>query len=219
MYLSRLILNPRSRRVQRELAEPYEMHRSLMQAFRSDLKAGEERVLFRVDEHPRLGLELLVQSWDKPDWLWLSGDGAPGYLLPISEPNPDVKSFEPHPVAGQVLSFRLCANPTKRMGRGATEGAGRRVGLYSEEEQLAWLKRKGDQHGFRLIQAQVSRNGKIENTDAIHRDDGAHDLKLLSVQFDGVLQVAAPDLFRKAVETGIGSGKGFGFGLLSLARA
>ena len=33
MYLSRLILNPRSRRVQRELAEPYEMHRSLMKAF------------------------------------------------------------------------------------------------------------------------------------------------------------------------------------------
>ena len=38
MYLSRLILNPRHRRVQREVANPYEMHRSLMRAFPDNLK-------------------------------------------------------------------------------------------------------------------------------------------------------------------------------------
>ena len=33
LYLSRLILNPRSRQVMSEMAHPYEMHRTLMRAF------------------------------------------------------------------------------------------------------------------------------------------------------------------------------------------
>ncbi len=219
MYLSRLILNPRSRRVQRELAHPYEMHRSIMHAFRLDLQAGEERVLWRVDEHPRLGLMLLVQSRELPDWAWLAEEGARGYLLLADETNPAVKLFQLQPSVGQLLSFRLRANPTKRLGKSAEYGKGKRVGIYDEDEQLAWLARKGEQHGFRLLQAQVSRDAQIVNEKAIHRDKAVHDLKLLSVQFDGVLQVVESSLLHKAVESGIGSGKGFGFGLLSLAPA
>lgn len=219
MYLSRLILNPRSRRVQRELAEPYEMHRSIMRAFRDDLQQGEERVLWRVDEHPRWGLTLLVQSRDLPAWAWLLEDGAQGYLLPAEEANPAVKPFDLQPAIGQAFTFRLRANPTKRMGRGAEKNASKRIGLYTEDEQLAWLTRKGEQHGFRVLQAQVSRDGKIKDEDAIHRGEVTHKLELLSVQFDGVLQVTDPGLLLRAVETGIGSGKGFGFGLLSLAPA
>jgi CRISPR system Cascade subunit CasE len=215
MYLSRLILNPRSRRVQRELAQPYEMHRSVMRAFCNDLQQGEERVLWRVDEHPRLGLVLLVQSWDAPDWTWLAEEGARGYLLSVDEPNPAVKSFELHPAVGQSFTFRLRANPTRRLsaGKGNT---GKRVGIYDEEEQLAWLARKGEQHGFHVLQAQVSRDEKVKDDDAIHRDGATHKLELLSVQFDGVLQVTDSAKLVAAVETGIGSAKGFGFGLLSL---
>lgn len=216
MYLSRLILNPRARRVQRELAQPYEMHRSVMRAFRTDLEKGEERVLWRVDEHPQLGLILLVQSWDAPDWTWLAEDGARGYLLPVGEPNPAVKPFDLQLSAGQSLSFRLRANPTKRLSAGKGN-IGKRVGIYDEEDQLAWLARKGEQHGFRVLQAQVSRDGKIKDEDAIHRDHKIHKLELLSVQFDGILQVTDPDKLVAAVQNGIGSGKGFGFGLLSLA--
>ena len=46
-----------------------------------------------------------------------------------------------------------------------------------------------------------------------------HETHFLAVQFDGVLQVTDPDKLVAAVETGIGSAKGFGFGLLSLAPA
>ena len=53
MYLSRLILNPRNRRVQREVTDPYQMHRSIMRAFPDGLKPEEERVLFRVEGHSR----------------------------------------------------------------------------------------------------------------------------------------------------------------------
>lgn len=217
MYLSRLILNPRSRRVQRELAQPYEMHRSVMRGFPGELQPGAERVLWRVEEHPRLGLTLLAQSLAEPDWRPLVDAAGPGYLLPVPA-NPAVKPFELALVAGQVLAFRLRANPTRRLNTGRDQ-PGKRVGIYEEDEQRAWLERKAEQSGFIVLEARIRPEGKFSDADAIHRDGQTHKLELLSVQFDGVLRVVDPARVTTAVETGIGSGKGFGFGLLSLAPA
>jgi CRISPR system Cascade subunit CasE len=221
MYLSRLILNPRNRRVQKEIADPYQMHRSLMRAFPDDLEEGDERVLFRVDNHPRTGaLTLLVQSLTKPDWSWLEEPNARGYLLPGHllppgiDKNPDAKAFDLHLVPGQVLAFRLRANPTVK--RKFDTGDHKRVGLYREEEQMAWLQRKGEQGGFRLLSARASNETVINGT--IRRDEVKHKLHLLAVQFEGLLQVTDPNRLQHTVQQGIGSGKGLGFGLLSLAR-
>jgi CRISPR system Cascade subunit CasE len=214
VYLSRLILNPRNRRVQKEIADPYQMHRSLMRAFPDDLQPGAERVLFRLESHPRTGgLTLLVQSLTLPDWSWLGEPGARGYLLPVDEPNPAVKSFGIRLAPGQVLAFRLRANPTVKR---TVDGQKKRLGLYREEEQMKWLARKAGQSGFRLLSARTSRQGAVGGR--IHRDDTTHQLRLLSVQFDGLLRVTEPDRLREAVRRGIGSGKAVGFGLLSLAR-
>ena len=214
MYLSRLFLNPRNRRVQREVAHPYEMHRSLMRAFPDDLKEGDERILFRLEPGRNGALTLLVQSWTLPDWSYLAEPEFRGYLLPVDEPNPAVKSFDLDLAPGQVLAFRLRANPTVK--RRYNEKDHKRVGIYDEEEQFAWLKRKGELGGFRLVSA---RTGCQEDVGGkIKRDQETHTLKLAAVQFDGLLQVTDPDRLRQTVRQGIGSGKGFGFGLLSLAR-
>jgi CRISPR system Cascade subunit CasE len=215
MYLSRLILNPHNRRVQKEIAAPYEMHRSLMRAFPDDLDEGAERVLFRLDAHPRTGaLILLVQSLNLPDWSWLAEPGARGYLLPVNDPNPAVKPFDPNLAPGQVLAFRLRANPTvKRQFNGQGH---KRVGLYREEEQVEWLQRKGEQGGFRVLSARTT--GQNVTGGTIRRDEATHKLHLLVVQFDGTLQVTDPERLRDTVRQGVGSGKGLGFGLLSLAR-
>ena len=211
MYLSRLILNPRSRRVQKELSDPYQMHRSIMRAFPDNLDTDEERVLFRVDA-PRGGgpLTLLVQSRSKPDWSWLAQhEGARAYLLDTEEPNPWVKEFAPEFKPGQVLAFRLRANPTiKRKGK--------RLGLYRDEEQMNWLARKAEQSGFRLLSVRTASEAVLGGV--VHTESRKDNLRLLSVQFDGLLQVQEPELLRLAARDGIGSGKGFGFGLLSLAK-
>jgi len=210
MYLSRLILNPRSRRVQQEIADPYQMHRSIMRAFPDGLDYGAERVLFRLEVHPRSGVPvLLVQSHSEPDWSWLSQPGARGYLLPVDEPNPAVKAFDLRLAPGQVLAFRLWANPTVKR-------RGRRLGLYREEEQMAWLQRKSTVAGFRLLEVRIGKRDVVGGR--IHRQGTTHNLRLLGVQFEGLLQVADPDRLREGVCHGLGSGKGLGFGLLSLAR-
>ena len=222
MYLSRLILNPRSRRVQKEAAQPYEMHRSLMRAFPAQLEPGVERVLFRLDAQPRTGvLALLVQSSDLPDWSWLVEPGASGYLLPLSEPNPAVKPFNPSLSPNQLLAFRLRANPTVKDYRddpcNPGEKVHRRFGLYKEEEQVGWLKRKAVAGGFEVLRVQARQEGLVKGT--IHRrGEESHALNLLAVTFDGLLRVTDVPHFEETLRTGIGSGKGLGFGLLSLAR-
>ena len=213
MYLSRLILNPRNRRVQREVANPYQMHRSLMRAFPDDLKESDERLLFRLEPGRNGALTLLVQSWALPDWSYLAAPEFGGYLLPVSEPNPAVKSFDLDLAPGQVLAFRLRANPTARR---TFDDKKRRVGIYDEQEQLTWLERKGELGGFRIVSARTG--GQEDVGGKIKRDEETHTLKLAAVQFDGLLQVTDPDRLRETVGRGVGSGKGLGFGLLSLAR-
>ena len=241
MYLSRLTLNPGNAQVRAELARPYEMHRTLLHAFpqgvvnknRDDDDAA--GVLFRVDERPHENLiAVLVQSRIVPDWSFLNElhDGrGHSYLLPATmigdgKPNPAMTDFEllKKLAMGQTLAFRLRANPTKRLGKAAGNDKGKRVGIYKEEEQLKWLREKmeGDEHrqwagGFRLLRAQISREEKIENPKAINRADQSHDLKVFAVQFDGVLQVVDLGKAIQTIERGIGSAKGFGFGLLSVA--
>ena len=233
MYLSRLTLNPLNAQVRAELARPYEMHRTLLRAFpqgavglgrNDDDSAG---VLFRVDEKPHENfITMLVQSKIAPDWSFLDGQKdarGHGYLLPAStiddgKANPSTTEFdlEKKIHTGQTLAFRLRANPTKRLGKSATHDKGKRVGICDEDKQIKWLEDKAKVGGFSIVRAMVSRDERIR--DEIHREDQTHDLQLLSVQFDGLLRVLDQDMTRKTVEKGIGSAKGFGFGLLSLAR-
>lgn len=219
MYLSRLTLNPRSAQVRSELARPYEMHRTLSHAFeqgsfntrRADAESS--GVLFRVDDQPHNNtLVVLVQSRITPDWSHLNGRldlrRQPYLLRPV-----EVKAVELSLTTNQMLAFRLRANPTK-----CRIDNGKRVGIYAEEQQIAWLQRKAEASGFRVVRVQISRDERL--TDEIHRaDQPPRKLKLLTVQFDGVLQVLEPTRVQQTIECGLGSGKGFGCGLLSIARA
>lgn len=235
MYLSRILLNPRNAQARKEISAPYQLHRTLMRAFPQDsvrvvrgtnLAAG---VLFRLEQDSRQGiLRVLVQSSLLPDWGFLSGKQdargqsylLPDDLLPDELANPSTKELD---MAGNVqrgsaFSFRLRANPTKRLGKSSNEAPGKRVGLEKEEQQLNWLKRKASLGGFCILHAEVSQDALLED---IVRDPitGEHSLTLIAVQFDGVLQVTDQEQFVKTLINGIGSAKGFGFGLLSLAPA
>lgn len=227
MYLSRILLNPHNRRVHLEVARPYEMHRTLLRAFPDNLAKDDERVLYRIESEPRTETPLvLVQSRLEPEWEKLTD----GYLAARAG-NVAVKQVELQLSSGQVLAFRLAANPTKRLSKGsvmATAGGsepvrndmvGKRIGLYREEEQLEWLARKGDQHGFRVLTVTVSAQERSRSMrPPTAKDEQARQITLQGVRFDGILQVTDAEALQAAVLGGIGSGKAFGFGLLSLAR-
>ena len=244
MHYSRLILNPRSRAVRRDLAEAFEMHRTIMSAFpqlserdRRDPDSGS--ILWRVDDDQSQGVTmLLVQSELAPDWQPLLKRHpdyvatAVGSELPPIETKVRQLSF----VVGQILSFRLRANPTKKMKADGRKN-GIRVALNTEDEQLAWLQRKAETAGFRFGSAVVTPEGTSGprgsnappvtlGADSATGAVGtvattvqvARKMTHLAVRFEGVLQVTDAAGFEQTLRCGIGSAKGFGFGLLSLAR-
>lgn len=208
MYLTRLILNPRSRRVQREIVEPYQLHRTILSAFPEDLPE-DERVLFRLESDPRSETPtLLIQSQGMPDWDWITSAKGERYLMEGDDPNPWVKAYNPEFLKGQSLIFRLRANPTVKR-------AGKRRGLYKEEDQIRWLQRKAEASGFAIHSNQVKQEDWI--TGPLYREKEHHELRLLVVQFDGLLEVHEASGMLEAIRNGIGSGKGLGCGLLSVA--
>ncbi len=206
MYLTKLTLNPRCRRVRRDLASQYEMHRTLMRAFPSRDEGGPGRVLFRV-ESPRNYERpiVLVQSEKKPDWRSVSGVPELAEYAALVEEKQCALTLRPK----QRLRFRLHANPTVKR-------EGKRHGLHTDEQRDLWLKRKADAGGFHVLSYRAARVGTVR--DRAQRSGGPHrGVSFTSATFEGVLEVAEPALFLRAVESGIGSAKGFGFGLLSVA--
>jgi CRISPR system Cascade subunit CasE len=178
-------------------------------------------VLFRLELHPRTGTPtLLVQSRQEPDWTYLSAPDKNYFLsaddLPLDVENPAVKEIDIDFRPGQALAFRLRANPTVKKDR-ENEKQGRRIGLVDEEDQLKWLDRKVQSAGAVLLSARVS-PGEMTSGKLFIEHENKNRMRFLSVQFDGVLQVKDPIALKIAWETGIGSGKGVGFGLLSMAR-
>jgi CRISPR system Cascade subunit CasE len=227
MYLSRLLLNPRNAQVHKEVALPYELHRTLLNAYPQGKVHIDRRdydavgMLFRLDEEPRQGLiSVLVQSKTAPDWGFLSNkrdSRGQAYLLhpalvPDDKPNPAVARFNlaEKLVTGQTLSFRLRANPTVKKDR-PNEKQGRRVGITDEAKQLEWLNNKAEQGGFRILRVYTHKDNRLK--------DETHKLEHFAVQFDGTLFVTDALKLADTIACGIGSAKGFGFGLLSLAPA
>ncbi|MCC7119619.1 MAG: type I-E CRISPR-associated protein Cas6/Cse3/CasE [Anaerolineales bacterium] len=223
MYLSRLILNPRSRQARNELADPYEMHRTVCKALpNANYQANESAgILFRVDLHPRTRIPtLLVQSRQKPDWTFLSAERKDYLLseseLPLDVENPAVKEMLLNLQEGQTLAFRLRANPTVKKDREGKK-QGRRMGLIHEADQQKWITRKLEAAGATLINVNIV-NEQFTRGKLFKEKEKASRLSFLSVQFDGILQIRDSAKLLESVSTGFGSAKGLGFGLLSLAR-
>ncbi|MBI3424164.1 MAG: type I-E CRISPR-associated protein Cas6/Cse3/CasE [Acidobacteria bacterium] len=233
LFLSRLMFNPLCGHVRRDLANCQDLHRTLLKAFpaqaASDTGARAEfGVLYRVETNPRTGaVTVLVQAQHKPDWSVLPAD----YLL--------AEAGEPKPIAevyqalqpGQRLRFRLRANPTRAVtafdAAGKIKKNSQRVDLRGEPEQLEWLRRKAQDGGFRLLALRVA--PEVPNTQVQPagktlgwRVDvaGEHKrLTLAAVVFEGELAVTDAAQFLQTLRQGIGRGKAYGFGLLSIARA
>lgn len=211
LYLSRLTLNARHNRTKSEVERPYELHRTICNAWH-DPKA--DRILFRPEQDGPNVVTVIVQSRTEPDWLRLKV--PTDYLLQADGPKPvDLQRL----TVDQCLQFRLRCFPSKRVGAKDREDTGKRRGLTTKDEMFGWLHRKaeGDERsnnkggGFKVREAVFDRLYWYDSK------GGIQDKALGAVRFDGILVVTDPDHFRAAVANGIGSGKAFGFGLLSVA--
>lgn len=116
--------------------------------------------------------------------------------------------------------FDLYANPTRSVkkpdGNGGYTKNGKRLTIMDNREQQEWIKRKGNDHGFQLFDEFPLRIEKPVNHPFKRKEKrGLH----IGVRFQGMLKVIQQDKFKKAVYEGIGSAKGFGFGMLIVKPA
>jgi CRISPR system Cascade subunit CasE len=204
MYLSKLVLNGRDRAVQKDLSNTHKLHQRIMQAFpdeQRDRPREDWQILFR--QEPDIEV-ILVQSDLEPDWSKLPA----GYLancLPPKPFNPDREQF----AVGRILQFRLRANPSKRDNQ-----TKKTIGLWHQADQEAWLKRQADRSGFRLHGVDVIPSPNLFG----RKGDQSAPIRINTALYQGILEVTEPDLFLTAVQRGIGRGKSYGCGLLSVAR-
>ena len=231
MYLSRLILNPRCREVQRDLADCQNLHRTILSAFPQVERNGDGArsqfgVLYRMDVESSTGrLVLLVQSLARPDWSSLHS----GYLTPDDEDNfacKPIAEFYDRLKPGMNLIFRLRANPTRkidtRSGPDGKKRNGKRVELRTETEQIEWLRRRGENAGFRLLSVRAKKETPDVRTNVESKSLGwrapTGRMTFGSVLFEGKLEITDAASFRETLAHGIGSAKSYGFGLFSIAR-
>jgi CRISPR system Cascade subunit CasE len=209
LYLTRLTLNPRSREARRDAASAYELHCTLRTRLFGDAEQETGRALFRVERDPDTGIStVLIQSHRAPNIAALPS----GYWLHPPEVRSDYAEKLRTITTGQYLRFRLLANPTVK--RRNAEGKPARYGLHKETEQQGWLARKLNDNGAKLIDFAVNR---IAVQDFRKHNGDEKSQTHFAVRFDGVLQVVDPDTLRAAIAGGVGSAKGYGFGLLSIA--
>ncbi len=220
MWLSKLNLNLRSREVRTDLRDCHDLHRTVMRLF-GDMPTESARknlgVLYRV-EQTRASVHLILQSFAEPDF----GQLPPQYAALPPETKVLGNSFE-QISSGRLLRFRLRGNPTRAVlpekGPDGLRGRGKRVELRGEQPCLDWIRRKADQHGFRVDLCRIDAGppdprsimGKLTG----HRQGAT--LTVATVLFDGSLEVLDPSLFVHALRYGVGRAKSYGQGLLSVA--
>lgn len=202
---------------------------------------NEYNILHRLDIDRQSGKAfLLVQSGHKPDWNFLSQKDY-AEEIETKKVGENYEAIE----NGMRLIFRLQANPTKRVAnryeyeneekrnefnrKFKDSKNRRRISIYKEEEQIEWLARQGENNGFQIAELKINpavrnvisaKEGKIEFSKSDKKNpERKHQITYGSIVFEGVLQVTDADKFRDALVNGIGQGKAYGFGLLSVAKA
>ncbi len=225
MFLSQLIIDPRNKFVRRDLGNCYELHRTILSAF-PEKDHVEFKVLFRLEESAlNKRTVVLVQSDICPDWKKLPG----GYLIEQTLSNDitdsslikDLLPLLNFLENGMQARFRLYANPTKKIEtsrKGDTKKTnGKRIPLLTDYEQVDWLKKKGKLHGFELLEISIQTRNLSKLTGTIKNSAEKNNLTFYGVHFEGKLRITDLENFKDAIKNGIGSGKAFGYGLLSIS--
>lgn len=205
MYLSRAELDPTRRETMVALISPQKFHGAVENAF----PGARRRRLWRLDQ---LGekLYLLLLSEERPDLTALCaqfGTGAP----------PETRPYDPlleRVTAGSCWQFRLTANPTRSKKDSADHTArGTLKPCYFEVEQEEWLWAQAAKHGFAVSEGSFA----VTRKQTYHfKKNGTRPVTLLAVTYEGILQVTDPEAFKALLCEGVGRGKAYGLGLMTI---
>ncbi|WP_331731037.1 type I-E CRISPR-associated protein Cas6/Cse3/CasE (plasmid) [Kitasatospora sp. NBC_00070] len=210
LWLTRILPDPRSRDARREHASAVDLHHRLMSLFEDDVPGTEPRrhlgVLFRA-ETGGTGSQILLQSARPPDLRRLPA----GYGQAVTRPlTPLLDALRP----GLSVQYRIAANPIRKPGRTTRElhGLSAVVPLHGAAAD-DWWTRQAEASGLRL---HGLRSTPLDPARGIRRGD-LRRINHSRILFEGTAAVTDAGALRVRLAEGIGKGKAYGCGLLSVA--
>jgi len=203
MYLSRIVIDLNNRRAMQAMQNPEIMHGMVESCF----PGMRDRRLWRLDELNGQTW-LLILSADIPDLSPLAAQISP---CDAQAETRDYQRLLDRILTGSTWHFRLRANPVVSEPCPG-EKRGKIKAITIAEHQREWLVRQGEKNGFRVAPGQYD----VVYSDWMNFRNKGRNLSVLSATFEGVLTVTDDALFRKALTEGIGRGKAYGQGMMTV---
>ncbi|MFJ4828757.1 type I-E CRISPR-associated protein Cas6/Cse3/CasE [Streptomyces sp. NPDC088747] len=209
-------------------------------------ESGAPRVLWRLDHQARAEVFLYIVSPAQPDLTHLVEQaGWPAAAADPQTPGWQTRPYAPlldRLTEGGTWAFRLTANPVHHIRRKEGEPT-KRTAHLTPVHQKKWLLERQERAGFRIIEKPDTSRllpGGITHQGHEHHGDryeltvrDQHPLSftksggptqsprgpvsLVTVTFDGRLQVTDPQALRRTLTQGLGKAKAYGCGLMTLA--
>ncbi|MCL6424485.1 type I-E CRISPR-associated protein Cas6/Cse3/CasE [Brachybacterium sp. JHP9] len=223
---SRILINPQRRGGRKLLSNPQAMHAAVRAMFPPDLDESAGRILWRLDtsEHQHTLYVVGPESpqrdviVDQAGWTARPGETA------------DYQPLLDSLLSGQERVFRLTANPVRSL-PSAGGKRGKVVPHVTPEQQVEWLASKASSNGFEILEATsespaaspardaaVSRRTDLTFTRRNPQSSNPNLVTLRTAQFDGALRITDAQVFRRALVEGIGRGRAYGCGLMTIAK-
>lgn len=205
MFLSRVSLNLYNRNTMRALNSPSIFHGAIENSFLGERK----RNLWRIDKI-RNEYYILILSETKPEFSMFCSQFEP-YSVEIKSYDKLLERIK----LGDKWHFRITANPTKSVISKEKGQRGKLLAHTTTDYQKKWLMAKSVKNGFALS------NDSFDITQSSWKHfykKESRRVSILSVTYEGILTISNEELFKNALINGIGRGKAYGMGLLTIMR-
>lgn len=205
LYLSKLTMNDSTKFKNKTQLQTY--HHWIADLVPDDYGEHKKRNLWRIDfVNGRKNLLVLSESPINRDAKLLKNNKVVTLQY---------DSFLNSIKANGTYRFRLVAQPTVCKSTPETEKK-KIVPLLTPEDRIKWLERKGKLNGYELCyNSDIALVNQSYDTPILHHRDLAR-TKITRVTFEGLLKVTDKDKFVEALKKGIGKGKAYGMGLLTV---
>ena len=105
----------------------------------------------------------------------------------------------------------MTANPTvAHIGKEGQRGKVKAITIIAKQRE--WLINQSKKKGFQLLESQFD---VVRSEWKVFKKDGKEN-RILAVTYEGILTVTDAELFRQALQCGIGREKAYGMGLITV---
>lgn len=216
-FLSRVHLDPARREARRLMGSPQVMHAVLSAAAAGADLAGDEptgRLLWRLDRAAADGeASLYIVSPTPPDLSSMVSATKPDVLGWMTR---DYNPLLARLLKGQRWAFRATVNPVRQV-RTPDGGRGEVKAHVTAAQQVEWFLHQGAAAGFEVARS-PSGDPAVQLTErrtlTFRRQQAT--VTLAAARLDGVLEVTDAAALRAALVNGVGRGKAYGCGLVTL---